>query len=332
MKILFINTSTPRRKYGGRAYDEMTAKSLSDDFEIETVNVYPRGKKLRYFKLPLIVGELFKLSKRQNIDFVIKDFTASLFLNRKPVKNIAAVHHIDDSYAPFLVKAASFFLQPIILSKLKKFDTVVVVSQYWKEYLRKRGFKNVTVIHNAFDPEKFKFSLQEIEDFRKKYNLTGKPIVYLGNCQEAKGVLESYQALKNLNVHLVTSASPQVEIPAKNLEVPHRDYLRLLKASVVVIAMSKFKEGWCRTAHEAMLCKTPVIGSGLGGMKELLEGGKQIVCPSFDTLEEKVDYLLNNPEVREKMGEAGFNFAKSFTFERFKRNWQELIERLGTKG
>ena len=70
------------------------------------------------------------------------------------------------------------------------------------------------------------------------------------------------------------------------------DYLKLLKASWVVLTMSKFKEGWCRTAHEAMLLKTPVIGSGTGGMRELLENGKQIVCPEFDNLREKVKYLF----------------------------------------
>jgi len=96
----------------------------------------------------------------------------------------------------------------------------------------------------------------------------------------------------------------------------------------LVVTMSKFKEGWCRTAHEAMLCKTPVIGSGLGGMKELLEGGKQIVCPDFNSLREKVEYLLNNPGVRKKIGEDGFNFAKNFTFEKFKKDWIDLIKKL----
>jgi glycosyltransferase involved in cell wall biosynthesis len=112
------------------------------------------------------------------------------------------------------------------------------------------------------------------------------------------------------------------------LEVPDRDYLRLLKASSVVITMSKFKEGWCRTAHEAMLCKTPVIGSGLGGMRELLEEGKQIICPDSKNLREKVEYLLNNQEVREETGENGFIFATKFTFKRFKRSWQELIKKM----
>jgi len=93
----------------------------------------------------------------------------------------------------------------------------------------------------------------------------------------------------------------------------------------MVIAMSKFKEGWCRTAHEAMLLKTPVIGSGLGGMQELLEGGKQIVCKDFKNLKEKAEYLLKHTEIKNEIGQNGYYFARKFTSERFESEWLNLI-------
>ena len=65
--------------------------------------------------------------------------------------------------------------------------------------------------------------------------------------------------------------------------------------------MSKFKEGWCRTAHEAMLLKTPVIGSRpWAAMKELLDGGKQTVCQDFKNLEKEIEYLLKHPMKEKK--------------------------------
>ena len=74
--------------------------------------------------------------------------------------------------------------------------------------------------------------------------------------------------------------------------------------------MSKFQEGWCRTAHEAMLLKTPVVGSGFGGMSELLEGGGQIICDNFNDLKEKIEYLLGNHEARKIPDmETQINFA-----------------------
>ena len=74
-----------------------------------------------------------------------------------------------------------------------------------------------------------------------------------------------------------------------------------------------------------MLCKTPVVGSGRGGMRELLEGGGQIICEDFCYLRENVEYLLNNPEIRERMGKEGYKFASKFTTDRFAKEWIELI-------
>jgi len=92
----------------------------------------------------------------------------------------------------------------------------------------------------------------------------------------------------------------------------------------VVLAMSKFKEGWCRSAHEAMLLKTPVIGSGSGGMLELLKGGEQIVCRDFTNLRKHVEYTLLHPDMADK----GYVFAKNFTMERFQRDWIQFIKQL----
>ncbi len=262
----------------------------------------------------------------RDCDFTIKNFDTSLFLGKRPMKNIAIIHHTDNVHSSLFLRFAYPFLGKIVFHNLKKFGAIITVSKYWEQYFKNKGYKNVFLIYNAFNEPKFNSG--EIEEFKERYNLTKKPIIYLGNCQRAKGVVEAYESLKGLDVHLVTSGKPTVKIPAINLNLSSQDYLKLLKASSIVITMSKFKEGWCRTAHEAMLCKTPVIGSGLGGMKELLEGGKQTVCEDFKFLRKKVEYLSNRPIEREYMGENGYDFAKEFTIEKFNNSWQELIKKI----
>jgi glycosyltransferase involved in cell wall biosynthesis len=76
-----------------------------------------------------------------------------------------------------------------------------------------------------------------------------------------------------------------------------------------------------------MILKTPVIGSGAGGMKELLEGGNQIVCEDFGNLRENVERLLGDSRLREKMGQDGYNYTKNFTKERFEESWLNIINR-----
>ena len=207
-------------------------------------------------------------------------------------------------------------------------DAIVTISEYWKNHFLNQGFSNVYKIYCGFNLADFEIKDEEVEEFKRKFGLEGKPIIYIGNCQKAKGVVETYEVLKDLNVHMVTSGEQLVKIPARNLNLEYRDYLRLLKASSLVIEMIKFKTGWSRTSHEAMLLKRPVIGSGLGSFRELLERGKQIICEDFGSLKGKVKYLLDHPEVREKMGEDGYNFAKNFTMEKFKKEWLNLVKKL----
>jgi len=323
MKIGWIEIS--KKRYGGSIYDEMVRKVLSKNFDFELISIDAKYlKRIRYLRIPQALMYLCNLKGKR--DLWIRNFfsTITFPIDKTNGKNLAIVYHIDFSTLPLVSRPVFIFLGKIFYQNLKKVDVIVTISEYWKRHFLDKGYKNVYKIYCGFDLSLFDITEQEVTEFKRKYNLLGKPIIYLGNCQKGKGVVEAYQALNNLDVFLVTSGRPQVKIPAINLDLKHRDYLCLLKASSVVITMSKFKEGWCRTAHEAMLLRTPVIGSGFGGMKELLEGGGQIVCPDFRELKDKVNFVLQNP----KIGETGYNFAKKFTIDRFEKEWIDLIKKI----
>jgi len=327
MTIGWIEIS--QKKYGGIVYNEIARSALSKDFKVDLILSEAKiFKNIRYLKIPESFFYLSKLKGEK--DLWIRDFysTITLPLDKTVGKNLVVVHHVDFSTFPIISRPVFFFLKKYFYRNLKKADAILTVSDYWKNHFLERGYKNIYKIYNGFNVSDFNISEQEVLEFKERYNLLGKPIIYLGNCQRAKGVVESYYALKDLDVYLVTSGERQVKIPVHNFNLEYRDYLRLLKASSIVLTMSKFKEGWCRTAHEAMLLKTSVIGSGFGGMRELLEGGNQMVCENFDLLKEKVKYLLDHPELREKIGEDGNNFAKDFTSERFAKDWLRLIHKI----
>jgi glycosyltransferase involved in cell wall biosynthesis len=316
------------KRYGGVIYGEKVRQILSENFDVELVDIDSKYFKRGYLRGPEIIFNLLRLKGKK--DLWIRDLypVITLGFDRTQGKNLAMVYHIDFSTSPIFTKPIERIFEKIIYYNLKKVDAILTISEYWKNHFLQRGYKNVYKISPSFNLTDFDISENETSEFKKEHKVEDKPIIYLGNCQKAKGVVESYEVLKGLDAYLVTSGERMVGIPAINFNLNYRDYLRLLKASSVVITMSKFKEGWNMTAHEAMLLKTPVIGSGIGGMRELLEGGKQIICEDFSTLREKVEYLLNHPEVREKMGEDGYNFAKDFTLERFQKEWAELINKL----
>jgi len=301
---------------GGNAYTKSLLSITSDECDIESMGILFNKSGNRFFQGFKTLSDLLLLSGQK--DIWIRDYLSVLSLpfDHTIGKNIALVHHIDSDHLSY--PSICKLMDKVYYSNLKHVDLLVVVSQYWKKHFESY-VENIKIIYNCFNMNDFQFTEEEIIEFKKKYNLLDKPIIYLGNCQKSKGVVEAYNELKTMDVHLVTSGQKRVDIPAINLDLNYRDYLRLLKASAVVVTMSLFKEGWCRTAHEAMLCKTPVVGSGAGGMAELLEGGKQIICENFGNLRNNVEYLLESPGV----GEHGFIYAsqKQFTEAYFNNEW-----------
>lgn len=321
------------KKYGGDLYTDRVKEALKYDFDVEIIPISAKHfRKHRYLKFLEFFNNLCRLQGGK--DLWIRDFysTISMLFDKTRGKNMALLFHIDFSGLPIASRPFLKILEKLFLYRaLKKVDSIVVIAEYWKNFFIKKGYKNVHKIYCGFDLNDFNITDEEVLEFKKKNKLEGKPIIYIGNCQKPKGVVESYKALKDLDAYLVTSNRKQVNIPALNFNLDYRGYLTLLKSSSVVITMSKFKEGWCMTAHEAMLCRVPVVGSGLGGMKELLEGGKQIVCPNFENLKKEVEYLLQNPDLRKKMGEEGYNFVKNFTQERFNKSWLEFVKKNAEK-
>lgn len=312
------------RKYGESFYEEEAQRILAENYDLEIIEVDSRFFKKGYLRAPELVFRLANLAGQK--DLWIRGFYPALTLpfDKTRGKNLVIVHHIDFSLSQGLAKIFDKMIEKLFWFSAKKAEAILTVSEYWKNNFLDRGFRNVFKINNAFDVKEFDIAEAEVESFKKEQGLLGKPIIYLGNCQAQKGVREAYEVLKDPDYYLVTSGEKFCDLPAKNFDLPYRDYLKLLKSSSVVLAMSKVKEGWCRSAHEAMLLKVPVIGLGLGGQRELLEGGKQIICPNFSGLKEKVEYVLEHPEI----GEDGFNFAKNFTKEKFKNDWLNLIREL----
>ena len=319
-----------RRKYGGgKTYGERVEQILSGDFDVEKKILDARHFRWRYMK-PFEWFVRFLLLKGEKKLWITQSFETVIGLSLANIKGkkMAVIHHIDNSAMPLVLRPFLWFLEKVFYRNIRGFDAIVTVSNYWENHFREQGCDAVYKIHNTIPLEKFQITEEDVAHFRRKFQLEGKPILYIGNCQKAKGVVESYEALKDLDVHLVTSGERRVILPAKNLDIPYEEYIRLLKASTIVITMSKFKEGWCVTAHEAMILRTPVIGSGAGGMRELLEKGGQIICEDIADLRGEVEYILNHEEEQRKLGERGYLFVKQFTPDKFEKDWKDLIKKL----
>ncbi len=308
---------------GGNTYQKYIVQALKKEHDVTffKVDIHPW--------LGMRLGKIYNSSRimrvHTEIDLWICVYhpTIALSLGYPRGKVVSLFYHYDDSIHPNIVLGE--ILWKIYLAQARKCGSVVCIAEYWLKYLKDQHIQNLDLIYWGFDVTRFEFSNESILDFKKKYDLMDKPIIYLGNCQEGKGVVDAYEQLKDFNAHLVTSGEEQVKISARNLTLDYKEYCLLLAASDVVLTLSKFKEGWNATAHEALLAGTPVIGSGLGGMYELLDSAGQLVCTDINQLITLVIYALDH---KLEIGKKGNLYAKQFTLERFNEAWLKLVKKM----
>jgi glycosyltransferase involved in cell wall biosynthesis len=318
---------------GGLAYRRRLLAVLRarHDVEVRRVSVpearSTAGKTLEKIRLAAKLQAV-----RGTKDVWIRDFRELAFIGADRVRGrrIALVHHIDSRFVPH--RAYNRLCDAVGIRRLRSIDTVVTVSRYWQARLRARGARDVRVIHNCLDPAQFaRPSAERVAEFRRRHGLGARPIVYIGNCRADKGADLAYDILKDEDCALVTSGPSRLSLDCPNLELPYADYLTLLWASSAAALLSRFDEGWCLSAHEAMMCETPVVGSGRGGMRELLEEGGQIVADQPGDVRSAVRALLADRDRGREQGLRGQACAGRYTVERFAEGWLDLLAESWTK-
>lgn len=105
--------------------------------------------------------------------------------------------------------------------------------------------------------------------------------------------------------------------------IPDADLLKKIQTSTAVVLPS-LVDGGFTSAIEAMACGTPVIGTQLGSLPEVVEDGVTglLVPPGNpQALREKMQFLLQNPQ---KAAEMGKN-ARQRVLERY--TWKQVADR-----
>lgn len=138
------------------------------------------------------------------------------------------------------------------------------------------------------------------KDFNKVH------LLYVGSTPKGQ---EFY--LENLN-NKITS----LQLHHKITVLPFTQNIWPIYDSVdIVVVPSTEPESFGLVATEAMLSKKPVIGSNLGGLKEIIiddETGFLFENKNDADLLKKLEILVKDSELREKMGEQGFKRVNKF--------------------
>ena len=279
--------------------------------------------------------------KRFKSDIVINDcsFFAPCFADlytERPVVNV--IHHLMGGHA-FRIYTLFGFL-PFVFERifLRISKNVITSAKSIREdiYERYPG-KRIINIANGISDVLFHLEPEE-EDF----------ILFLGRIDVyMKGLdilLESFSRIRNKAVSLKIAGSGKkadvkrlVKLISDNgLEervkflgrVSETDKLELLRTCLFLVMPSRF-EGWGITALEANAAGKPVLGTKINGMSEAVVDRKTaILIPPEDIeqLKETIDYLINNDDVRAKLGGEGRAWVKQYSWDSIAKQQYNFYE------
>ena len=239
------------------------------------------------------------------------------------------VHHIDDFAEPRLFE---FEKRAVRLA-----DHRFVVSEYWRNALQRDYGLDSVVAHNGVDMDDF-VSLPERRD-------DTPTVLFVGGLEPRKGL-----EFLVLSMNEIRAAHPdaRLRVVAKagfrgvdNVEwfehladrvgvrdgiefhesVDQEDLMNIYSSADVVVLPSR-NEGWGLSLMEAMACMKPVVATKVGGIPELVRDGVDgtLVEPGdVAGLGRAVITLLDDPELRRRMGSSGMSRAGEFSWERTAR-------------
>jgi len=215
----------------------------------------------------------------------------------------------------------------------------IAVSESMKRNLMKSGIlsKNITIIYNGINLEKFRFESVET-NLHRAFN-----VVYIGRLHPEKGVdkiLAIAKALQNENIQFqIIGDGPLMQEISERISSEKINNVKLLgyKLDIKpylygcdVLLMPSEYETFGLSILEAMACGKPIIASNTGGIPELLlngEGGFLCEPNDIDCFVEKIKLLMQYPHIRTKFG--AFNrkrFEMHFTIKQMMSKLEALYE------
>jgi glycosyltransferase involved in cell wall biosynthesis len=132
-------------------------------------------------------------------------------------------------------------------------------------------------------------------------------VLYAGRLSPEKGVLELVEAAEGLNLVVAGDGPLRSRVPMARGFVPPSE-LGGLYSRAAVVACPSHREGFGVAALEAMAHGRPVVAGAVGGLLDLVVNGETgiLVEPgNVPALRAALDRLLEDPELRRRMGEAG---------------------------
>lgn len=215
--------------------------------------------------------------------------------------------------------------QNILRNNLGKAIRLIVYNDILEKRLKDGlpNLQNISLIPSGIDPEKYC-----TENKEKKNTIN---ILFPGRVEDSKKgfdyFINIFRKVKQKYPQVSLILTGKIKIEEKGIEwvgwIPHEEMLNLYKRCDICVIPSVWEEPFGIVALEAMAAAIPVIANDVGGIKHIINHGKNGFLISPKDPKKFYNYLtklITDKELRKKMGEEGKKRAADYA-------WKEIIEK-----
>jgi glycosyltransferase involved in cell wall biosynthesis len=335
-KVVFITPYFYPHSGGLENYAFNIAKGLSEkhNWDIAVITSNDSNKKqieiinnIKIYRLPV----LFKISNTPvnplwyfEIKNIIKKENPDIVNAHSPVPFISDVAALAVKDIPLVLtyhsgtmKKNKFFSDIFIWiyenyffkSILNKSKKIIVPSNFVKRTILKKYVDKSVIISPAVDVSIFKPTAN-----KENFENTVMFICRFKNMHRMKGLTYLLEAMEQLPFAKLKIIGEKGNATEKNIEYlgpkTGTDLVREIQDSnVLVLPSLAHMESFGMVLLEAMACKTPVVGTNIGGIPEVIEDNVDgLIVPSRNSneLARAIGNILTDKQLAEKMGEAGY--------------------------
>lgn len=202
------------------------------------------------------------------------------------------------------------------------------------------GKKHIRYIPNYVDLEKF-YPIERLEDNkiriiypRRLYHICG----YFLMDEIVSNILTKYP---HVEFHFVGQADEQANKAIKKLVKKFTGRVlwyfqaaenmnEIYRKSDITVIPTIINEGTSLSCIEAMATGNAIIASNVGGLSDLIidnYNGLLINPPNSQELQQKIEELISNPNLRKRLGDNALAVAQCFDQKIWQAKWLEILNR-----
>lgn len=301
-----------------------------------------------------VILYLKRILREQKIDIVNTHHTSPLIQGFLPFKILSKsiLIHTEHTRLDYdkRISAKILFFEKLIL---KKADMVVGISKEVCEYFEKILMvpKNkIEMIRNGVDLTKFHMKNFDREAYRMKLGFKKDDLIVgtFANFRPQKNHVNLIRAITILNqsrlnkIKFIMCGSGPTEAYIKNIssELNIQDNVIFMGTRFDIPELMNILDAYCLPSDyeglplsvlEAMAAERPVIATNVSGNNEVVihgETGLLIKPNSPEDLSVGIRELMENKDLRQRLGRNGYDRAREFSFEGMIKKYEELFSKM----